>query len=78
MLRGKTWRATIANVTLDLLHESNVYRLMYTVEEKEAFVRHMSELNRYKDNYDLQVLREIFLGIYANPIDSKSLFNHDT
>ncbi len=65
-------------VAHDLLLENNAYRQMYTEEEKEAFVRHISKLNHYKEKYDFQVLREIFLGIYANPIDSKSLFNHDT
>ena len=62
----------------DLLFEDNAYRQMYTQEEKEAFIRHLSELNCYKDNYDLEMLRNIFLGIYANPVESKRTFNDDT
>ena len=62
----------------DLLHGNDAYRQMYTEEEKEDFIRRMSELDRYKEDYDHKVLRDIFLGIYANPVDSKRLFNHDT
>ncbi len=61
----------------DLLYESNAYQQMYTEEEKEAFVRHLSELDRYKDDYAPEVLRRILLGIYANPVESKRIFSDD-
>ena len=47
---------------------------MYSQQEKDAFTRHLSLLSAYRDKYDEDVLREIMLDIYANPIDSKRLF----
>ncbi|MDL2257258.1 1-acyl-sn-glycerol-3-phosphate acyltransferase [Bacteroidales bacterium OttesenSCG-928-I14] len=54
----------------DILHEQEIYNKYYTGEEKETFIKHMSNLEQYTD-CDLNELRRIFLGIYANPIDSK-------
>ena len=54
----------------DLLYGNTKYSSMYTEKEYEAFVRHMSRLDRY-DTCDLDRLREIFIGIYSNPIDNK-------
>ena len=51
---------------------------MYTQEEKEAFVHRLHELDSYKDKYELHKLRNIFLGIYANPVESKRLTQDDT
>ena len=62
----------------DLLFEDNAYRQMYTQEEKEAFVIRLHELDCYKNNYKLYELRNIFLGIYANPVESKRLTQDDT
>lgn len=56
----------------DLLYGNMKYQSMYTEEQREAFVRHMAELDKY-DTCDLERLREIFIAIYANPIDSKSV-----
>ena len=58
----------------DFRSGNDAYKEMYSKEEKEAFVRHMSELARFEGKYDMKELRDIFLGIYANPIDSKRLF----
>ena len=41
----------------------------YTQEQYDAFVSHMSELEKYQAD---DVLKDIFLGIYANPIESKN------
>jgi len=54
----------------DLLFGSTRYADQYTREEREAFERHLSKLSRY-DTCEQDRLREIFLGIYANPIDNK-------
>lgn len=58
----------------DLRSGKEEFRDMYSQEEKEAFLSHMSALNLYKEKYDQDILKELFLGIYANPIDSKRLF----
>ena len=54
----------------DLLYGNNRYQAMYSQEEFDAFVNHMSSLDNY-DTFDIERLKEIFLGIYANPVDSK-------
>jgi len=57
----------------DLLGDKDEFCEMYSKEEKEAFARHMSGLARFEKKYDLDILTRIFLGIYANPVDSKRL-----
>lgn len=53
----------------DLRYGSTRYADRYTKEQYDAFVAHMAELNKYSDDPALQ---DIFLGIYANPIESKN------
>ena len=40
-------------------------------EEREAFRHHLAKLDRYAETCDIERLREIFLGIYANPVDNR-------
>lgn len=54
----------------DILYGNTKYRSMYTEEQYEAFITHMAALERY-DTCDQERLREIFIGIYANPVDNK-------
>lgn len=54
----------------DLLYGNTKYRTMYTDEQYHAFVKHLSILDRY-DTCDHERLRDIFIGIYSNPIDNK-------
>ena len=54
----------------DLLFGSTRYRQMYTDDQYIAFSSHLDTLDRY-DEFDLERLKEIFLGIYANPVDNK-------
>ena len=58
----------------DLLYGSQTYSHEYTEEEKQAFLHHMHHLYRYEESSDVEALCEIFLGIYANPVESKKLF----
>jgi len=53
----------------DLRYGSTRYADRYTKDQYDAFVAHMAELNKYSDDPALQ---DIFLGIYANPIESKN------
>lgn len=54
----------------DLLHNSCRFSHEYTAEEHAAFVEHMKKLNEF-DVPEPDILQEIFLGIYANPVDNK-------
>ena len=60
----------------DMLYGTNTYRELYTDEEKQLFVEHMAVLNQMAqlEQYevaDLDALYDIFLGIYANPVNQK-------
>ena len=54
----------------DLLYGNTKYRFKYTEQQYHAFVKRLSVLNKY-DTCELDRLKEIFLGIYANPIENK-------
>lgn len=54
----------------DLLFGNTKYKDMYTKAEYDAFLSHMKELEKY-EAADAGALNEIFLGIYANPIDNR-------
>lgn len=59
----------------DLLSGSRTYDgLRYSQEHKEALLARLGQLEAQAEGRDLSRLREIFLGIYANPIESKHLF----
>ena len=60
----------------DMLYGTNTYREYYTDEEKQLFVEHMAVLNQMAqlEQYevtDLDALYDIFLRIYANPVNQK-------
>lgn len=62
----------------DMLHGNNTYREYYTDEEKQLFIEHMAVLNQMAqlEQYevtDLDALYDIFLGIYANPVNQKHI-----
>lgn len=56
----------------DLLHGSSQYRKYYSDSELEAFLARMSMLDTLPEASE--ELKEIFLGIYANPVDSSNLY----
>ena len=58
----------------DARSKSNQYADKYTPEEKELFLQHLQKLEEY-DVSDKQALTDIFLGIYANPIDTKGFIS---
>ena len=52
----------------DLRSGKTTYAEHYTAEQKETFIKYMDWMNDYPD-VDREELTEIFLGIYANPIE---------
>lgn len=54
----------------DMLHGCHKYDAQYTSEEKDVFLQRLQKLEGY-DTCDIDQLKDIFLGIYANPIDNK-------
>ena len=58
----------------DLRYGKKEYRRLYSRDEKEAFLRMMARLNRYEEDCDIEALRDIYLGIYSNPVESHNLF----
>ncbi len=55
----------------DLLYGNTHYREHYTDEQYDAFCARLARLDTYADSCDMERLREIFIGIYANPVNSK-------
>lgn len=51
----------------DLRYGQTTYKNFYTEEEKRTFVKYMQRLNDY-DISEPDVLKDFFLGIYANPV----------
>lgn len=62
-------------VAHDLLTGTSAYASHYSAEQREAFLRHMEQLDSFEGKSDVAALRQIFLGIYASPVDSKILFS---
>ncbi len=54
----------------DLLYGNEKYKTMYTQEQYDAFQERLTLLDRY-DTCDLERLKEIFIGIYAHPVDNQ-------
>ena len=54
----------------DLRYGQRAYRDHYTEAERQTFLNYMDRLSDY-DVSEPDVLRDIFLGIYANPVESK-------
>ena len=54
----------------DLLYGNTKYRDMYTDEQYETFQKRLSKLDKY-DTCDIDRLKELFVGIYSNPVDNR-------
>lgn len=54
----------------DIRYGNDFYSHMYTCAQKESFLQRMKELEKY-DTCDIEQLMDIFLGIYANPVENK-------
>ncbi|MCQ2143568.1 MAG: acyltransferase [Bacteroidales bacterium] len=57
----------------DLLYATSEYRDRYTEAERKAFINHCHKLAKYEVDAP-ELLKEKFLGIYANPVDNCLLF----
>lgn len=55
----------------DMLYGNTHYQSMYTEMEYDKFSHHLHKLDRYEDTCDMERLREIFIGIYSNPVDNR-------
>jgi len=55
----------------DLRYGQTLYQDHYTKEQQAAFLKYMEKLDDYDIN-EPEILKDIFLGIYANPVNSKN------
>ncbi len=58
-------------IAFDMRYGTKRYSARYTDAQKESFCGRLGELARYED-CDRELLMDIFLGIYANPVKSRS------
>ena len=62
-------------IAYDMLNQTDKYSANYTAEKKAKFVAYMEhQLGTVEPELDRDELREVFLGIYANPITAKENF----
>ena len=52
----------------DIRYGSTRFKAFYTEQQYDAFTRRLSKLDRY-DTCDIDQLKDLFLGIYANPVE---------
>lgn len=57
-------------IAYDLRYGTTKYQDFYTEEQKQEMLRRVALLDRY-DTCDVEKLKDIFLGIYANPVNNK-------
>lgn len=53
----------------DMRYATKRYESRYTPQQRDRFREHLNQIAKY-DDCDLNLLSDIFLGIYANPVDS--------
>ena len=72
----KAYQLTPNNyIAHDLRYGQRTFSNHYTQEEKDAFLQYMEKLNEFEIS-EPDVLKDIFLGIYANPVErTKDLRN---
>ncbi|MGN1219441.1 MAG: acyltransferase, partial [Candidatus Cryptobacteroides sp.] len=58
----------------DMLRGSSDYASEYDESSREKFLEHLSVLDRYENECNVEELKQIMLGIYASPVDSALLF----
>ena len=61
----------------DILHGRTEYGAFYSTAQRESFLASMARLDSCAAGYDPDELKRIYLGIYANPVDSGQLFKND-
>lgn len=57
-------------IAYDLRYGTTKYKDCYTDEQKKVFMQHLQALEKY-DTCDIENLKDIFLGIYSNPVNNK-------
>ena len=55
----------------DILFGNTKFRQMYTRQQYMEFKSRIELLNQYEETCDVERLKELFLGIYANPCDNR-------
>ena len=70
----KLWKTHY--MAYDIVNNTQKYAAQYTPEDREAFLAYVDgQLKKVEPELDQTALREIFLGIYANPVAGKELSN---
>ena len=55
-------------IAYDIRYGTSRFRSRYTDVQKEAFLKRLSKLEEY-ESCDYELLKEIFIGIYSNPVN---------
>lgn len=57
-------------IAYDIRYATNKYAGQYTPRQKEMFLQRMDQLSKYEE-CDIDILTDIYLAIYSNPVSSK-------
>lgn len=57
-------------IAYDIRYATNKYAGHYTPQQKEMFLHRLDQLSEYEE-CDIDILTDIFLAIYSNPVSSK-------
>ncbi|MCD8291894.1 MAG: acyltransferase [Prevotella sp.] len=60
-------------IAYDILKGTSRFSDKYDTGQREKFIFHMDECEKY-DDYDINQLKKIYLGIYANPVANKLIY----
>lgn len=58
----------------DIRYQTATYSKFYTESQKQAFIKRLHDLRVYEDLCNMEELTDIFLGIYSNPVESKTKY----
>ena len=64
----KLWKTNY--IAHDILHKKSEFSSLYHNDDREKFIEYMNNGLKLLFDGDLSELQEVFLGIYANPVDN--------
>lgn len=72
----RAYKLTTNNyIAHDLRFGNKDYSMYYGNKQKDAFIKYLTKLQDYVESCKMDLLYDILLGIYSNPVDSKNKYD---
>ena len=65
-------------IAYDLRYRNNDFAGYYTQDDKKSFVNRLLSLRTYEESCDIEELMDLFLGLYANPVESMKIYGKNS